>query len=102
MSTITIGHESRDLADADPQWVNHAILERRRDGQEVGVIVQLDGDQLTMVLRAPRRVVTGGAGRAPNLREQEVLGLWAKLGLNDPDFASGNVVAFVQQVRRYL
>lgn len=102
MGTITIGHESRDVVDADPQWINHAILERRRDGQEVCVVVQLDGDQLTMILRAPRRVSSGGGGRAPNPREREVLELWAKLGLDDPDFAPGNVVAFIQQVKRYL
>lgn len=102
MSTITIGHEARDLEDANPQWLNQAILDRRRDGQEVCVVVQLDGDQLTMILRAPRRVGSGGGGRAPNPREREVLELWAKLGLNDPAFAPGNVVAFVQQVKRYL
>lgn len=101
MSTITIGTESRDLADADPQWINHAILGRRRDGHDVCVIVNLDSDQLKMSLRAPKPT-SGGGGRAPTPREQEVLELWIKLGLNDPGFAPGNVVAFVQQVKRYL
>lgn len=102
MSTITIGQESRDLEDADPQWINHAVRERRRDGHEVFVLIKLDSRDLTMNLRAPRRADGGGGDRLPNPREREVLELWAKLGLNDPDFAPGNVVAFVQQVKRYL
>jgi hypothetical protein len=102
MSTITIGQESRDLFDADPHWINHAILERRKDGHEVCVVVQLDGDHLSMCLRTPACAGGGGGGRTPNPCEREVVELWAKLGLNDSDFAPGNVVAFVQQVKRYL
>lgn len=102
MSTITIGTDSRDLVDADPQWINHAIVARRRDGQDICVIFDLDGDLLKLILRAPRRAGGRGVDRSLSHREREVLELWAKLGLNDPDFAPGNVVAFVQQVKHYL
>jgi len=66
------------------------------------VSLDLEGDQLKMHLRAPKRASGAGGGRPPTPREREVLELWAKLGLNDSGFAPGNVVAFVQQVKRYL
>lgn len=102
MSTITIGTESRDLIDADPHWINQAILARRRDGQDVRVILSLVGDQLKLTLCAPKPASGGGGHRSLTPREQSVLELWIKLGLDKPDFAPGNMVALVQQVKRYL
>jgi hypothetical protein len=44
----------------------------------------------------------GVRGRRPNQREQEIFDLWDKMKLNTHDFASGQIVAFLGQLRRPL
>jgi len=101
MSTIRIGTDERDLRDADSQWITQEIQGRRRDGLAVCVVIQIRTADLSMTLATPGCGGAGG-GRLPNRREAEVLKLWEELGLGEPGFEPGSVVAFVKRVNRFL
>jgi hypothetical protein len=45
---------------------------------------------------------TGGGGRPPNSREQEIIKLWNEQKLNSADFTGGDVIAFLQQLPRFI
>lgn len=103
MNTISIGSESRPLEQADAEWITQQINGRRKEGQPVCVRVVIHTAQLNLSYATPAFPSTGrGGGRPPTAREREILDLWAKHGLNEGDFAPGNVVAFVKQVLRLI
>ncbi len=92
---------SDDLRDLDESWINQHINRRKADGLQVCVQVEIEVDSLHILLTTPG-CPTGGGGRSPNAREQEVFELWRKLGLDSSDFSGGNVIAFLKQMRRNL
>ncbi len=101
MVSVTIGTETRDLADADERWINDKIGRRDRDGVPICVVVQVQTGGLDLRLSTPG--CGGGAGgRRPNPNELEVIELWQKHHLATTAFASGNVLAFLKQLRRML
>jgi hypothetical protein len=99
MIRITIAGESRDFDDAGPSWISQTIEQRRSDRQHVCVQIDINIGDLNMRLSTPD-CPRGAGGRPPNAHEREVLELWEKHGLNRPDFAPGNVIAFLKQFRR--
>lgn len=103
-STIRIGNDERALRDADPQWITREIRERREDGRMVCVMVRLRTADLLLDLATRGCCSGGGSGslRRASRREKRVRGLWDRLGLDAMDIDPGDVVAFVQQVDRYL
>lgn len=97
MIRISISGDERSLQEASPDWITQQIERRRRDGLRVCVVVSIQTGELSMRLSTPE--CGGGAGgRAPNEKEARVFALWAKLGLNGPGWAPGNVVAFMRQI----
>jgi hypothetical protein len=104
MNTISIGNESRPLEQADPEWITQQIQRRRQDAASVCVRVQINSSDLNISFATTPSCASsgGGGGRPPNAREREVLDLWAKHGLTDPQFSPGGVVAFVKQVLRLI
>lgn len=102
MSTIRIGTDERPLGQADPQWITQEIVGRRKDGLAVCVIVTIKTTDLNLNLATPACSRGGGGGRPPTPREQAILDLWRKHGLDDADFSPGAVVAFVKQVVGYF
>lgn len=102
MSTITIGSETRPLAEADAEWIVRQINGRRRDVGHVCVTVSLAVSGVNIGLATPACNSGGGSIRTLNPLEREIVELWKKLGLNGDDFSPGNVVAFVKQVSQRL
>jgi hypothetical protein len=104
MITIKIAEEERQLDTVDEQWINQQISRRRADGQSVCVRVTIQEGGLDMVLSTPNCGTSGGGGRPrpPRPQEKEVFDLWNQRGLNDADFTSGNLVAFLKQFKRLL
>ena len=102
MIGIRIGNEERNLDEADESWVNQQINRRLAAGDLVCVQVRIQNDALDLALRTPTCPSMGGGGRAATRHEQEILNLWEKLGLRRMDFAGGNVVAFLKQLRRLV
>jgi len=102
MIKIQIGDAEKELASADEHWINQQISRRREeDGQTVCVKVTVHKGDLNMVLSTP---ACGGAsgGSALSPQEKEVVGLWKERGLDKADFTGGNLVAFLQQLKRFL
>lgn len=102
MVIVTIGSDSRAGEEADPQWVTQEINRRRQDGQAVCVRVQIHEDGVAVALSTPNCAGGGGGGRAPNAKEQRILDLWAQHRLTTNEFGTGELVAFLRQLRRLL
>jgi len=102
MIKIQIGGEERELDKADEHWINQQINRRREDGRTVCVRVTILEGDLDMVLSTPTCGASGGGSRPPRPGEKEVLDLWNKRGLNKADFAGGNLVAFLKQLKSVL
>lgn len=101
MITIKIGTEQKQIDDVDPQWINQQINRRRENGASVCVRVFVRLSGLNMILSTPNCEM-GGSGRAPARREREIFDLWGQRGLNRADFSGGNLVAFLEQLKRLL
>lgn len=104
MSSIKIGGDLRDLRDADSQWIASEIVGRRKDGQSVCVLVEINesGANLPLMTQACRVGSGRGGGRAPNALESAIIDLWNRHGLDSGEVEPGQVVAFVRQVLRLL
>lgn len=102
MITVKIANEERQIDSVDPQWVNQQINQRRANGEHVCVRVSVHGPGIAIHLATPTCGGGGGGGRPLTPVERAIVDLWVRLGLNDPAFAGGNVVAFLKQLRSML
>lgn len=96
---VEIAGERRPLSEADPQWVHEQIGNRQRAGQAVCARVYVTGDGLDFVLSTPTCRDSGGHRRA-SPEELPFVELWRKRGLDQEDFTSGHLIAFLQQLKR--
>jgi hypothetical protein len=99
--TVKIGSEQRDLSEVTDSWIAQQIVGRRRDGMNVCVAVAIQTADLSMRLTTPACPASAGS-RAPYPREQRIFDLWNERRLNFPDFAPGDVVAFLKQLGSLL
>jgi len=100
MITVRIGTDERDMTESiDEQWINQQIARRRQDGDLVCVRVAIHAGEVNVNLTTPNCGSGLGGGRSPNGAEVEIIELWNQRGLNQNDFAGGNVVAFLKQLR---
>ena len=102
MIKIRIGNDEIELANADENWINQQINQRRADGQTVCVRVIINEGDLNIVLSTPTCGASGGGSRPPRPREKEVFNLWNQRGLNDTNFTGGKLVAFLKQLKHLL
>lgn len=103
MVRIKIGESERELDNADAQWVNEQVRGyQRTHGTLPCVRVTVDEDQAHINLITMNCPRSGGGGGVPQWRpaEAEVLELWKRHHLDAPAWAHGNLLAFVQQLRR--
>src|SRR5688500_13757376 len=102
MVSVRIGDNwERNLNDISESEIIQQINRRRAEGQPVCVRVTITTAQLNMILSTPDCTASGGAGRPPSTQEQEIFDLWARRHLNNRDFTGGNLIAFLQQLRRF-
>lgn len=103
MISIRIGEEERqvDLDSLDSQWINQQIVNRQNQGENSCVIIRIQKDGINLMLATPDCSL-GGSGNAPppNPQEQAIIDLWRERGLSNTDFSSGNVVAFLKQLKQ--
>ena len=97
MSTISIGDAERDLRGADPHWVNEQIRRRQVAGGSPCVRIRVQADGIDIVLMTASCARSGPGGRPPNARERELFDLWDQMRLNETQFDSGWIVAFLQR-----
>lgn len=101
MIMIKINGESRQYSTGIESWITQQINQRKQDGRVVCVEVSIRMEPLNLDLRTPGCTSSGGGGgRKPTASEQRIFDLWAGLGLQDPNFTGGQVVAFLKQLRR--
>ena len=103
MVTIRIDNHEEDISRIDAQWINQQIDRRRADGLSPMVIIRIKEPYIDIILSTPGSTNNySTSNRRPNEREQQIFDLWTKLNLNRADFSSGNVVAFIKQLDRYI
>jgi hypothetical protein len=102
MVTIRVGNDTRPLEESDPNWLTQAIQGRRNNGLAVCVVVTINEPGISVVLQTTDCQSSVGGGRTPRDRERQILSLWEKLHLHEPEFAPGNLVAFVKQLPQLL
>jgi hypothetical protein len=104
MITVRIAGQERqwnDPDDAEEGWITQQIGGRRAAGERVCVTVGIHTSYVNVGLSTPG-CASGGGGRRPNDDEARIIDLWERRGLNDPNFAPGNIVAFLGQLARLL
>lgn len=102
MNRIWIGNAERRLEEADPQWIHEQLEARRREGANTCVRVSIKVDEADIALETVNCQSRPGARREPNALEESLFDLWEKNRLRDVNFSPGNVVAFIQKVRRLI
>jgi hypothetical protein len=102
MVTVTIGAVEATIDQADQGWINQQINRRREDGANVCVRVRIEEPDVSLMLSTPTCGSGAGGSRALTTRESRIVELWRDRGLTERTFASGSVVAFLQQLKRLL
>jgi len=102
MSFIKIGSAQRDLSTADPQWIAQQIVGLKKDNLPVCVVVDLDETGVHVRFQTADCGGGGGGQWQPNRKEQAIFDLWKKCHVDERPVEPGNLVAFLQQVRRLL
>ncbi len=101
MVKIKIGSEGRNMEDVDSSWINQQINRRRKDGP-VCVRITINDGAIDMTLSLGDYSQSAGGKRLPRSQEKGVFSLRDKHGLNEVDFPSGHLVAFVKQLQKLL
>lgn len=102
MIRVQIGTDERTGKEITERWINEQVNRRRAAGEPVCVRVSINTSSLNVSLATLACGGGGGGSRMPNPQERSVFDLWEKRGMNDPAFAGGNLVAFLNQVERMI
>ncbi|HEU4649542.1 MAG TPA: hypothetical protein VFS33_10820 [Gemmatimonadales bacterium] len=100
MLTVTINGNQVD-SDDEPA-ITQQVNGRREDSVPVCVKVRIEESGLEMILSTPECGSLGGGGRPLNPKEEYVVELWGKQGLNSRKFHGGQVIAFLKQLKKLL
>jgi len=102
MITIKIDTVEQQFDDFDESWVLQQINRRRHEGDPVCVVVKIDEPNVKMILATKECRNAGGAARTLTREEEKVVERWRKHRLDEPDFAGGELLAFLKQLSRLL
>lgn len=101
MIKIEINGTERYMEDAGEGWVNEQVNRRRRDNQPICVRVWVEKKpEVDLVFSTPDCPPSGAGTRHLTRRENEIIQLWRKRGLNESDFTGGNLWSFLRQAAR--
>jgi hypothetical protein len=99
-STITIGSATKELKDADSAWIASQLNGRKHEGP-VCVRVRINTADVDISLSSGGCAGGGrGGGRQPNGKESELIDLWNRRSLGQAEFSTGELVSFVNSIRR--
>jgi hypothetical protein len=103
MVTIKVGSSEQQLESLDEGWLLQQIKRRRRDGERVCVIVEIDDSPINLIFPTKGCARGGGSSaRAYTAEEQRVIDLWQKHHLDELEFKEGELIAFLKQLRRIV
>lgn len=94
MVRVHINEEDQSLADVDHTWIRQQIDRRRADNIIVCVRFEIQAHDIDLCLATPTCQGLGGSGRRLRPREEEIVDMWRKLGLNENGFASSEAAKF--------
>ena len=100
MVTIRIGDDERIIrskSEIEEAWINQQINRRNKDHLQVCVRVTIEYEDVRVTLITPTCRPGGGGGQL-NQKEEALLELWKKQGLNRQDFTGGNLIAFLRHL----
>lgn len=100
MVSIRIGSDERTLDRLDAQWVHEHINNRRVEGERPCIRVAIEIPDAHFELVTPE--CGGGSGGRPlSSLETRILELWRKHRLNSSDYNSGQLIAFLNDMRQF-
>lgn len=100
MVRIKIGDYEKKLDNIDECWINQTINGYRKEKIPLSVHVIFEEGSLNMVLSAPPP--KSSFIRKPRGAEIQICNLWNEVGLNNPEFTGGNLIAFIKQLKKIL
>jgi hypothetical protein len=98
--SVSFGAIQRVNDDITAAWIVEQQRARERDDVPVCAMVRIQGVGVDVTLPVGQCGSGSGAGRAPNLREREIIDLWRQLHLDGAEFSPGNLQAFVKRASR--
>jgi len=105
MVTIEIDGAQATLEEAVAGgWITEQLRRRRDDHRDpcVRVNISAPGVQIALKTRTCGSRPGGGGGRRANAEEQEIFDLWSHHKLDQIDFSSGNLQAFLRRLSQML
>lgn len=100
--TVHIGNSSLPLEEVDQRWITQQIIRRKHDGiDQICVKVSIDEPGINLNLTS-KACGGGGGGRSPNPNETELIELWKKRRLDELEINPGQLVAFINELKRSL
>jgi len=101
MVEIRIGETSRSFNDYRESWIHNQIKRRRKDGINPCVKVRINEGSVNLSLITSN--CPGSRASSSNFDKQmrEIIALWNK-HIKGEDYTSGQIIAFLKQLHRYL
>lgn len=99
MKTITIGDAQHDLDSVSGGWIQDHVRALQSRGMAVCVHVQIKSGLIDIAFATPGCGPTQSSDREPTRDEQRILDLWHKRGLNQLEFDTGQLIAFVNETK---
>ena len=101
MIEVKIGNqEFRSLSELSTHEIAQQVNLRRRDGIDVCVRIRIKTNDLDFTLSTPTGV--RGGGRPARPAEQPILDRWSSKNLNACDFSVGNLVSFLEWLKKHI
>lgn len=102
MVTVKIGNIEKEIDDVEANWINQQINRRREEKEPVCVRVNIK-ESIANISFATLDCPRGrGAKFRLNTTEEKILELWKKFKLDTKEFTGGNLVAFVEQLKKLM
>jgi len=101
--TVRIARSQRQFPtdDVDEAWLNKQFKQQDEDPLCVQIAIR-SNTGVNVIVSTPGCPTSRSAPRSPKPREREILELWNELLRCHGTLHSGNVIAFLKQVRRML
>ena len=100
MIRISIGDSEREIGDANPSWIREHVELLRNQNLPVCVRITIKSGDVDMALATPGCASGACGSRPPRPKEEEIFELWEKRSLNQDDFVLGQLIAFVNQIKK--
>ena len=102
MVTICIDNRKVNLEDVDQRWITNQITGRRSEGSDPCIQITVKLNDINLFLSTSNCLKKAISDRKPNDKEQRIIDWWKQFKLNENDYTCGNLVAFIQQLKKFI